>query len=92
MNKYRVLLDIMKDKILFISDRYNYNDNKISIAEDLAILSNPKPKPLTSQAILKKKPSPQPTYNDDSNSTIDSNISSESTNKKRLTSTPRDIR
>ena len=47
MNKYRVLLDIMKDKILFILDRCNYNDNETSIAENLAILLNSKSKPST---------------------------------------------
>ena len=45
MNKYRVLLNIIKDKIFFVLDRYNYNDNKISIVENLAILLNSKPKP-----------------------------------------------
>ena len=44
INKYRVLLDIMKDKILFVLDRYNYNSNKTSIAKDLAILLNSKSK------------------------------------------------
>ena len=47
MNKYGVLLDIMKDKILFMPDRYNYNNNEISIAKDLAILPNSKSKPST---------------------------------------------
>ena len=36
---------MMKDKILFILNRYNYNDNEILIAKDLAILSNSKSKP-----------------------------------------------
>ena len=39
MNKYEVILDIRKDKILFISKRYKYNDNKVSTSENLSFLS-----------------------------------------------------
>ena len=47
MNKYGVLLDMMKDKILFVLDRCNHDGNEILIAEDLAILPDLKPKPPT---------------------------------------------
>ena len=40
MNKYRVLLDIMRDKILFLLERCEYNDNIILLAKDLVFLSN----------------------------------------------------
>ena len=92
MNKYRVLLDMMKDKILFMLDRYNHNDNETSTAKNLAILSNPKSKPSILQTILKKESPPQPTYNDDLNSIIDLDISSELINKKRLILIPRNVK
>ena len=39
MNKYEVILDIKKNKILFISKRYKYNDNKVLASENLLFLS-----------------------------------------------------
>ena len=39
MNKYEVIFDIKKNKILFISKRYKYNDNKVLISENLSFLS-----------------------------------------------------
>ena len=39
MNKYEVVLDMRKNKILFISKRYKYNDNKVSTPENLSFLS-----------------------------------------------------
>ena len=39
MNKYEVVLDMRKNKILFISKRYKYDDNKVSTIEDLSFLS-----------------------------------------------------
>ena len=39
MNKYKVVLDILKDKILFIFKRCEYNDNKILVFENLSFLS-----------------------------------------------------
>ena len=39
MNKHEVILDMFKNKILFISKRCEYDDNKISIAKDLSFLS-----------------------------------------------------
>ena len=39
MNKYEVILDIKKNKILFVSKRYKYNDNKVLTSEDLSFLS-----------------------------------------------------
>ena len=40
MNKYKVILDMLKDKILFLFKRYNYNNNKILTLKDLSFLSN----------------------------------------------------
>ena len=39
MNKHKVVLDMRKNKILFISKRYEYNDNKVLAFEDLSFLS-----------------------------------------------------
>ena len=39
MNKYKVMLDMFKNKILFFSKRYNYNNNKILTLKDLSFLS-----------------------------------------------------
>ena len=40
MNKYEVILDMLKNKILFFSKRCDYNDNKILTLKDLSFLSN----------------------------------------------------
>ena len=40
MNKYEVVLDMLKDKILFLSERCDYDDNKILTSKDLSFLSN----------------------------------------------------
>ena len=40
MNKYEVVLDMLKNKILFLFERCDYNNNKISISKDLLFLSN----------------------------------------------------
>ena len=39
MNKYEVVLNMRKNKILFIFKRYKYNDNKVSTIENLSFLS-----------------------------------------------------
>ena len=39
MNKYKVIFNIFKNKILFIFKRYKYNNNKISITKNLSFLS-----------------------------------------------------
>ena len=39
MNKYEVIFDMFKNKILFIFKRYEYDNNKISILKNLSFLS-----------------------------------------------------
>ena len=36
MNKYEVILDIFKDKILFLFKRYNHDNNKLSTLKNLS--------------------------------------------------------
>ena len=40
MNKYEIIFDMFKDKILFFSERYDHNDNKILTSKNLSFLSN----------------------------------------------------
>ena len=40
MNKYEVVFDMLRDKILFLFERCNHNNNKISTLKDLSFLSN----------------------------------------------------
>ena len=39
MNKYEIILNMRKDKILFVSKRYKHNDNKVLTSENLSFLS-----------------------------------------------------
>ena len=39
MNKYEIIFDMRKDKMLFVFKRYKHDDNKISISENLSFLS-----------------------------------------------------
>ena len=39
MNKYEIIFDIFKNKILFVFKRCEYNNNKISISKNLSFLS-----------------------------------------------------
>ena len=39
MNKYEVIFDIFKNKILFLFKRYDHNNNKILTSKDLSFLS-----------------------------------------------------
>ena len=39
MNKHEIVFDMLKDKILFVFKRYEYNDNKISTLKNFSFLS-----------------------------------------------------
>ena len=39
MNKHEIILDMRKDKILFVFKRYKYDDNKVLISKNLSFLS-----------------------------------------------------
>ena len=38
MNKYKVIFDMRKDKMLFVFQRYKHDNNKISLSENLSFL------------------------------------------------------
>ena len=38
MNKYEIVFDMLKDKMLFVFKRYKYNDNKILTLKNLSFL------------------------------------------------------
>ena len=40
MNKHKVIFDIFKNKILFLFERCDHNNNKILISKDFSFLSN----------------------------------------------------
>ena len=39
MNKYEVVFDMRKDKMLFVFKRYKHDDNKVLTSENLSFLS-----------------------------------------------------
>ena len=79
MNKYKVVLDMLKNKILFLFKRYNHNDNKISTTKDLSFLSI--------SFIIITRSSKSIVENDSNENNFDMNYSKNASNKKRLTST-----
>ena len=80
MNKYEVVLDMFKNKILFLFKRYNHNDNKISTSKDLSFLSN-------ASSIIITRFSKFIVKNNSNENNFDMNYSKNVFNKKRLTST-----
>ena len=76
MNKHKMILDMRKNKILFVFKRYKYNDNKISTIENLSFLS------ITSSIIII---SLKPTI--ENSNEENSNVNSSKNTRKRSTST-----
>ena len=54
MNKYSCLLDIIIDKILFVSRRCNHNNNNTSFSKELTFIPSKLPSLLLSSVILKR--------------------------------------
>ena len=79
MNKHEVVLDMFKNKILFFSKRYNYDNNKILTLKDLSFLS------IISSVVITR--SFEFIIENDSNEDIFDMNHSKDLNKKRLTST-----
>ena len=82
MNKYEFVLDMFKDKILFFSERYNHNNNKILTLKNLSFLSN------VSFIVITRSSKFIVKYNSNENN-FDMNHSKDVFNKKKLTSTLR---
>ena len=80
MNKYEVVLDMFRNKILFFSERCDHDDNKISTSKDLSFLPN-----VSFVVIIRPF---KPIVENDSNENIfDMNHSKDVFNRKRSIST-----
>ena len=77
MNKYKVILDMLKNKILFVFKRYKYDDNKISITKKLSFLS-------IISFIVVTRPLKPIIKNESNENNFNINYSKDISNKKRL--------
>ena len=80
MNKYEVVFDMFKNKILFFFKRCDYNNNKILILKNLSFLPS-------ASFIIIIRPFKFIIENDSNKNNFDINHSKNVFNKKRLTST-----
>ena len=79
MNKYEIVLDMFKNKILFLFKRCDYNNNKILTSKDLSFLS------ITSFNII-TRPFKFIVENNSNENNFDMNHSKDVSNKKKLIS------
>ena len=79
MNKYEVVFDMFKNKILFFFERCDYDDNKVSVTKDFSFL-------FTSFVVIIRS-FKSIVENDSNENSFDMNYSKEVSNKKRLIST-----
>ena len=84
MNKYEVVLDMFRNKILFLFERCDYNDNKVSTSKDLSFLS------ITSSVVITRS-FKSIVENDSNEDNFDINHSKDVLNKKRSTNRKRSI-
>ena len=82
MNKHEVVLDMFKDKILFLFKRCDYDNNKILTSKDLSFL------PITSSIIIIRF-FKSIVENDSNENNFDMNHSKDVSNRKGLTSRKR---
>ena len=80
MNKYEVVLDMFRNKILFFFKRCDHNNNKILISKDLSFLSN-------ASSVIIIWSFKLIVENDSNENNFDINHSKDVSNKKRLTLT-----
>ena len=80
MNKYKVVFDILKDKILFIFKRCEYDNNKILISKNLSFL-------LIISFIIIIRFLKSIIKNESNENNFDINFSKNISNRKRLIST-----
>ena len=79
MNKYEVILDMLKNKILFVFERCEHDDNKISITKDLLFLS-------IIPFVIIIRPLKLIVKNESDEDSFDMNYSKDISNRKRLIS------
>ena len=84
MNKHKVILDMLRDKILFLFKRCDYDNNKISASKDLSFLS------ITSSIIITRS-FKFIVENDSNEDSFDMNYSKDVSNKKESISRKRSI-
>ena len=82
MNKYKIIFDMLKDKMLFIFKRYKYNDNKILTFKNLSFL-------LKTSSIVIIRPFKFIIKNESNKNNFDINHFKDILNKKRSTLTPK---
>ena len=80
MNKYEIVFDMFRNKILFLFKRYDHDNNKILTSKDLLFLSN-------ASSIVITRPFKFTVKNDSNENNFDINYSKDVFNKKRSTST-----
>ena len=79
MNKYEIVFNMLKNKMLFVFKRYKYNNNKISTSKNLSFLL------ITSFIIIRSFKFIAKNESDENNFNI--NFSKNTLNKKRSTLT-----
>ena len=84
MNKYKVILDMFKNKILFFFERCDYDNNKISTLKDFSFLS------IISFVVIIRS-FKFIVENDSNENNFDINYSKDVSNRKELTSKKRSI-
>ena len=85
MNKYEVVLDMFRDKILFFSKRCDYDNSKILTLKDLSFFPNV-------SFIVITRPFKFIVKNDSNENSSDMNHFKNAFNRKRLTSTLRALK
>ena len=85
MNKYKIVFDMLKDKMLFIFKRYKYNNNKVSTSENLSFL-------LKTSFIIITRSFKFTIKNESNENNFDINHFKNTSNRKRSISTPRALK
>ena len=80
MNKYEIIFDMLKNKILFLFKRCDYDNNKILTSKDFSFLSN-------ASSVIIIRLFKFIIKNDSNENSSDMNHSKNAFNKKRSTST-----
>ena len=84
MNKHKIVFNMLKNKVLFVSKRYEYNNNKISTPKNLSFL------PIISPIVT--RPFKSITKNESNEDNFDINSSKDTSNRKRIISIPKTLK